>query len=134
MGIVKKNSILLVDYTNQVREKGKDRDEALIEACPARLRPILMTTFATVTGALPSALAFGAGGELLIPMATAIIGGLTLSTLLTLVVVPCFYSVVDEFNAHLKRFLRWSWRGISWIWGGGRPVEHEGASDAGHAH
>ena len=98
MGIVKKNSILLVDYTNQMRAEGKSRDAALIEACPARLRPILMTTFATIAGALPSALSFGAGGELLIPMSTAIIGGLALSTLLTLLVIPCFYSVVDEMK------------------------------------
>src|SRR5204862_8021046 len=97
------NQLLLVDITNQVKQKGKARCDALIEACPARLRPILMTTFATVAGALPSALAFGAGGELLIPMSTALIGGLTLSTLLTLVVVPCFYSVVDEIKDYFMR-------------------------------
>ena len=98
MGIVKKNSILLVDYTNQVRATGKGLYESLTEACPLRLRPILMTSVATVAGALPAALAFGAGGELMIPMSVAIIGGLTLSTLLTLLVVPCFYGIMDEMK------------------------------------
>ena len=105
MGIVKKNSILLVDYTNHVRAMGRERDEALIEACPTRLRPILMTTVATIAGALPVALSLGPGGELLVPMATAIIGGLTLSTALTLFVVPCFYSLVDELKTKLAKLL-----------------------------
>ena len=108
MGIVKKNSILLVDYTNQVRELGRSRDEALIEACPVRLRPILMTTIATIAGALPGALLIGPGGELRVPMSMAVIGGLTVSTVLTLIVVPCFYSVVEEFKSALARALHLS--------------------------
>lgn len=131
MGIVKKNSILLVDYTNQVRAAGKNRDEALIEACPARLRPILMTTVATIAGALPSMFAFGAGGELLVPMSTAIIGGLAVSTLLTLVVVPCFYSVVDEFKYFVLGLFGWREKVNAEI---ERHAEVMGGPDAGHAH
>jgi multidrug efflux pump subunit AcrB len=96
MGIVKKNSILLVEFTNHRRLLGETRDEALLHACPARLRPILMTTISTLVGALPAALAFGPGAELRQPMAVAVIGGLTLSTLLTLFVVPAIYSVLDS--------------------------------------
>ncbi len=107
MGIVKKNSILLVDYTNQVRDEDKSKSvtAALIEACPLRLRPILMTSVATVAGALPAALALGPGGELMIPMSISIIGGLTLSTLLTLIVVPCFYGIMDEMKMSLIALL-----------------------------
>ena len=93
MGIVKKNSILLVDFTNQRRAEGLDVTRALLEACPVRLRPILMTSIATVAGAIPEALNFGAGAETRIPMAISIIGGVSLSTFLTLYVVPCVYSL-----------------------------------------
>src|SRR5208282_1713918 len=86
MGIVKKNSILLVDFTNQRREAGDTVTQALLEACPVRLRPILMTSVATVAGAIPEALNFGPGAETRIPMAISLIGGVTLSTLLTLFV------------------------------------------------
>jgi hydrophobe/amphiphile efflux-1 (HAE1) family protein len=102
-GIVKKNSILLVDYTNQMREKGMKVHEALLEACPVRLRPILMTTVAMVAGAMPGALATGPGSELRAPMFLCIIGGLLVSTMLTLVVVPCFYSVVDQLVRKVMR-------------------------------
>jgi hydrophobe/amphiphile efflux-1 (HAE1) family protein len=91
-GIVKKNSILLVDFTNQRREEGMDVHSALIEACPTRLRPILMTSFSTIVAALPAALTFGPGAESRAPMAVAVIGGVLVSTVLTLLVVPCFYS------------------------------------------
>ncbi|MFL5782979.1 MAG: efflux RND transporter permease subunit [Bacteriovoracaceae bacterium] len=91
MGIVKKNSILLVDFTNQRRNEGLNVRDALMDACPKRLRPIMMTTFATIAGAVPLALAWGAGAESLRPMAIAIIGGSLVSTALTLVVVPAFY-------------------------------------------
>ncbi len=94
MGIVKKNSILLVDFTNQRRNEGLNIRDALMDACPKRLRPIMMTTFATVAGAIPLALAWGAGAESLKPMAIAIIGGSLVSTALTLVVVPAFYLVL----------------------------------------
>jgi HAE1 family hydrophobic/amphiphilic exporter-1 len=95
MGLVKKNSIMLVDFTNQRRHAGMEVHEALLDACPVRLRPILMTSSATVAGALPAALAFGPGAELRQPMAIAIIGGIIFSTLLTLVVVPCAYSLLS---------------------------------------
>ncbi len=98
MGIVKKNSILLVDFTNQVRAEGLDVREALLKACPVRLRPILMTSVATVAGALPEALSIGPGAETTIPMAIAIIGGVIASTFLTLFVVPVVYSLLTRFE------------------------------------
>jgi hydrophobe/amphiphile efflux-1 (HAE1) family protein len=100
MGIVKKNSILLVDFTNQVRSGGKvSVRKALLEACPIRLRPILMTSVATIAGAIPAAISFGPGAESRIPMAIAIIGGVSVSTLLTLYVVPCVYSVFARMKS-----------------------------------
>lgn len=102
LGIVKKNSILLVDYTIQMRDKGMGRDEALQHACPVRLRPILMTSFAMIAAAIPGALAQGAGAEIRRPMNIAVIGGLTVATILTLVVVPCFYSVIDQVLEWVK--------------------------------
>lgn len=98
MGIVKKNSILLVEFTNHVRKEGKSASEALIEACPIRLRPILMTSIATVVGAIPAALAIGPGAESRIPMALAVIGGVIVSTVLTLLVVPCVYLLFDRLS------------------------------------
>jgi HAE1 family hydrophobic/amphiphilic exporter-1 len=99
MGIVKKNSILLVDFTNQVRARGEQSvHNALLTACPIRLRPILMTSVATVAGAVPVALALGPGAESRNPMAIAVIGGVIFSTALTLYVVPCFYSVMSRFE------------------------------------
>ena len=102
MGIAKKNSILLVEFTNQVRERDpkKSVKDALIEACPVRLRPILMTSFATVAGAVPGALGLGAGSETTVPMAVSVIGGVTVSTILTLFVVPCVYSMLARFEKH----------------------------------
>lgn len=97
MGLVKKNSILLVDFTNQVRLKTKaDIPTALREACPVRLRPILMTSIATIAAAVPPALAIGPGAEARIPLAMAIIGGVSVSTVLTLFVVPCVYSLISK--------------------------------------
>jgi HAE1 family hydrophobic/amphiphilic exporter-1 len=99
MGIVKKNSILLVDFTNQVRTEGLDVKSALIKACPVRLRPIIMTSAATVAGALPEALSFGPGAEVAVPMAVSLIGGVIASTLLTLFIVPCVYSLLSRFES-----------------------------------
>ena len=93
MGIVKKNSILLVDFTNRKRKEGLEVTEALIEACPLRLRPILMTSIATIAGAIPEAFAVGSGSEVIRPMGIAVIGGVAVSTFLTLLVVPCAYSL-----------------------------------------
>jgi len=101
MGIVKKNSILLVDFTNVRRSQlGMGVREALLEACPIRLRPILMTSVATVAAAIPVALATGAGSETMKPMALVVIGGVTVSTLLTLFVVPCAYQILSRFELH----------------------------------
>jgi len=96
MGLVTKNAILLVDYTNTLRRKGLTRYEALIKAGPVRLRPILMTTGAMIFGMIPVALGVSEGGELRAPMAIAVIGGLLTSTLLTLVVVPVAYTIIDS--------------------------------------
>jgi hydrophobe/amphiphile efflux-1 (HAE1) family protein len=96
MGLVKKNSILLVDFTNQRRDEGLSVMDSLRDACPKRLRPILMTTFSTVAGAIPLALSLGPGSESLRPMAIAIIGGSLVSTILTLVVVPAIYYVLSQ--------------------------------------
>ncbi len=98
MGLVTKNAILLVEFANQLRERGLERDEALAEAGSVRLRPILMTSLATIMGSLPIALGIGAGAEMRQPMAVAVIGGLTTSTLLTLVVVPVVYSIFDSLK------------------------------------
>jgi HAE1 family hydrophobic/amphiphilic exporter-1 len=96
MGISKKNSILLVDFTNQIRARGVERHQAILEACPIRLRPILMTSTAMIAGALPPAMALGPGAELQKPMAISLVGGILVSTLLTLFVVPAAYSVLDD--------------------------------------
>jgi len=96
MGIAKKNSILLVDFTNQARASGMERHAALLHACPVRLRPILMTSVATIAGALPPALALGPGAELQRPMALALVGGMIVSTGFTLFVVPAAYSLIDD--------------------------------------
>lgn len=103
VGIVVKNGILLVDYTNKLRERGLNREEALLTAGPTRLRPILMTATTAVFGMLPLALGIGEGAEIQAPMATAVIGGLITSTALTLFVVPVVYSVLDDFALWLQR-------------------------------
>ncbi len=106
IGIVKKNSILLVDFTNQLRDEGLEADDALLKACPLRLRPILMTTFATLAAAIPGAFNLGAGSESRVPMSVVVIGGVIVSTFFTLFVVPCFYSVTARerrrFDLELK--------------------------------
>jgi HAE1 family hydrophobic/amphiphilic exporter-1 len=98
MGIVKKNSILLVDFTNQQRENGLSVNDSLLTACPIRLRPILMTSASTIAAAVPPALAIGPGAETRIPMAVTVIGGVLVSTLLTLYVVPCAYSLFSKIE------------------------------------
>jgi hydrophobe/amphiphile efflux-1 (HAE1) family protein len=103
MGIVKKNSIILVEYALHGREKGLDAVGAMLEAGPTRLRPILMTSIATMMAAVPSAIGLGAGSETRRPMAVAVLGGLLLSTVLSLVVVPAFYVVADRLKARLGR-------------------------------
>jgi len=96
VGLVGKNAILLVDYTNTLRERGKDRLDAILEAGPTRLRPIMMTTIAVILGMLPVALAIGRGSEFRETIGIIIIGGILLSTVLTLVVIPCSYTIFDD--------------------------------------
>jgi HAE1 family hydrophobic/amphiphilic exporter-1 len=103
VGIVVKNGILLVDYTNVLRSRGMPRDEAVLTAGPTRLRPILMTTSAAVLGMLPLAIGIGKGSETQAPMATAVIGGLLTSTMLTLFVVPTVYTIFDDLARWLRR-------------------------------
>lgn len=105
MGIVKKNSIILVDYATQMRNGGLDAREAMLRAGPTRLRPIMMTSIATMMAAVPSALALGPGGEVRAPMAMAVIGGLIVSTLLSLFVVPAFYVLMEVVPASVRRRL-----------------------------
>jgi multidrug efflux pump subunit AcrB len=106
LGIVTKNSILLVDYTIIHIKEGKTQRQALIEAGISRLRPILMTSFATIAGILPLAMGIGAGSEVRQPMGIAIIGGFTTSTLLTLVIVPVIFSYIDDLQNKILRIFR----------------------------
>ncbi|MGE0000791.1 MAG: efflux RND transporter permease subunit [Fimbriimonadaceae bacterium] len=103
VGLVGKNAILLVDYTNTLRARGVDRFEALCEAGRARIRPIMMTTIALVAGLLPVALAIGRGSEFRETIGITIIGGTVLSTLLTLLVIPCSYSIFDDLSQAFEK-------------------------------
>ncbi len=95
-GIVVNNSIVLIDFTNQLRGQGKDKFQAIQEACAVRLRPILMTTSTTVLGLIPMAVSLGEGSELRAPLAVTVIGGLMTSTLLTLALVPVLYTLMTR--------------------------------------
>lgn len=106
-GLVQKNAILLIDYTNTLRARGYSREQALKEACPTRLRPVLMTTMAMVAGMMPVALAVGRASESRAPLGTVVIGGLILSTLLTLLVIPCLYTIFDDTVAWIARAVGW---------------------------
>ena len=97
VGIVVSNGVLLVDFTNTLRRRGKDMAEAVIEAGRTRLRPILMTTIATVLGLLPMALGIGEGSETNLPLARAVIGGLVVSSFFTLFLIPSLYTVLERF-------------------------------------
>ena len=99
MGLVMKNGILLVDYTNQLRAEGLARDAAILRAGPVRMRPVLMTSAALVLGLLPMALSNATGAEFRAPMAVIVIGGLATSTALTLMVVPVFYALIARASA-----------------------------------
>jgi HAE1 family hydrophobic/amphiphilic exporter-1 len=103
IGLVAKNSILLVDLTNQYREKGMGVNEALLAACPRRLRPILMTSLTIIFAMLVPALGIGTAVELSGPLSVAVIGGMVSSTLLSLVVVPAVYSLAERFRQRRKR-------------------------------
>ena len=106
MGLVTKNAILLVDYALMARQQGKNRRQAVMEAGTTRLRPILMTSISTMAGMVPIALELGAGSETRSPMAIAVIGGFTTSTLLTLVVVPVFFTYLDQFQGAIAKLYR----------------------------
>ena len=99
VGLVTKNSILIVEFSNQLRARGKDVLEAVIEASTIRLRPILMTSFATIFGVLPIAIGFGAGSESRRPLGLAVVGGMFFSTFLTLVLVPVVYTLLARFTS-----------------------------------
>jgi multidrug efflux pump len=103
MGIVKKNSIILVDYANQFKAQGFSPRESMEKAGPIRLRPILMTAIATLMAAIPPALGIGSGSEIRTPMAIAVIGGLVLSTALSLIVVPAFYVIAERIGEKKKK-------------------------------
>jgi Cu/Ag efflux pump CusA len=117
MGIVTKNAIMLVDFAVEEIARGTGRIPALLEAGRKRARPIVMTTIAMAAGMLPSALAVGDGGEFRAPMAIAVIGGLIVSTVLSLVFVPSFFTVMDDLS-----------QGVAWI---GRKIftPNEGEED-----
>ncbi|MCW1920533.1 efflux RND transporter permease subunit [Rhodobacter sp. KR11] len=105
MGIVTKNAIMLVEFALDAMAKGVDKNAAMLDACHKRARPIIMTTIAMVAGMVPSALALGTGGEFRAPMAVAVIGGLILSTLLSLLFVPSLFSVIDRVKDHSRSIL-----------------------------
>lgn len=103
VGLVGKNAILLVDYANTLRGRGMNRHDALVESGATRLRPILMTTSAVILGSLPVALAIGRGSEFRETLGITIIGGILLSTALTLLVIPCSYTIFDDLYARMRR-------------------------------
>jgi len=107
-GIVTNNAIVLVDYINVLRRRGMKRNEAIVAAGPVRLRPVLMTALTTVLGMVPLALGIGEGAESQAPMATAVVFGLSSSTIFTLVFVPVMYTVIDDMNGWFRRKLRLS--------------------------
>jgi len=103
VGIVVNNAIVLVDYINNRRSKGEERDAAIMKAGPIRIRPIMMTALTTILGLVPMAMGIGEGAELTQSMGVVVIGGLSLSTVLTLVVVPVMYTIFDDITAFFKR-------------------------------
>ena len=102
-GIVVKNAIVLVDYINVLRGRGMERNEAILKAGPTRLRPILMTALTAILAMLPMAMGLGEGAEAQAPMATVVVGGLVFSTLITLLLVPVVYTILDDLGGKLKR-------------------------------
>ncbi len=105
VGIVLNNAIVLVDYINTLRKRGVERNEAILQAGPIRLRPILMTTLCTVGALMPMAVGGGSGNEIMKPMAIVIAFGLTFSTLITLVLVPVVYTIFDDLGDKISKRL-----------------------------
>ena len=108
IGIVINNGIVLIDYIEQMRKTGHEEDliELVAQGSSTRLRPVLMTTLTTIIGMLPTALAFGSGGETMQPLAVVIIGGLSVSTLVTLVLIPSIYLIFDSLENKFSGFMR----------------------------
>jgi multidrug efflux pump subunit AcrB len=102
-GIVVNNAIVLIDYVNLMRRRGMERFEAIVEAGPARLRAILMTTLTTLLAMVPMALGLGEGSEQQVPLAITIIFGLTTSSVFTLLFVPVMYTILDDISSWIKR-------------------------------
>jgi len=105
VGIVKKNAIMMIDFAIERRRVGMSAEAAMREACLLRFRPIMMTTFAAIFGALPIAIGAGAGAELRQPLGISVVGGLILSQLLTLYITPVVYIYLDKIDRMLKRRL-----------------------------
>ena len=103
VGIVVNNAILLLDYISVLRKQGMSRKKAILMACPIKLRPIIMTTLAIIMGMLPLALGHGFGSEIRAPMAIVTIGGLSVSALFTLILIPCVYTIVDSIAFFFNR-------------------------------
>jgi HAE1 family hydrophobic/amphiphilic exporter-1 len=103
VGLVTKNSILLVEFANQQRARGVSSRDAMLQAGAVRLRPILMTAFSTVAGILPIAIGFGTGAESRRPMGVAVVGGMLTSTFLTLLIIPVVYTLFSDFGSWLRR-------------------------------
>lgn len=112
-GVVVNNAIVLIDFIKMLRERGSTRSEAIIESCTTRLRPILMTTATTVLGMIPMALGIGEGSEIYRGMALTVIFGLSFSTLLTLIVIPILYTLVDDMNTNVLKYLKSSLKKFS---------------------
>ena len=133
VGIVVSNAIVMVDYLERLRRRGMERNAAIIEAGRVRLRPILMTAFATILAMLPLALGLGEGAESMAPLATVVIGGLLVSTFITLLLIPVVYSLFDDWLdrgsaqifCHNPRWKRLSWRDEDMSSGSGKESKRE---------
>lgn len=132
MGVVAKNAILLLDFAKWARDAGQDRRDALIEAGHVRLRPIIMTTVALIAGMTPVALGYGEGGDFRAPLGRAVIGGVLTSTVLTLLVIPTIYEILDDIRGFSMRHLR-AWLGTGAQPGGSGWAPHEARQDGGHS-
>ena len=101
-GVIVNNAIVMVDYINQLRAKGLSRRDAILLAVSTRLRPVLMTSLTTILGLIPMAIGIGTGSEMEAPLATVMVGGLLVGTILTLVVVPVVYTILEDLLLRLK--------------------------------
>jgi HAE1 family hydrophobic/amphiphilic exporter-1 len=105
MGIVVKNGIVMIDYINQLRLRGMDKTQAIIQGASIRLRPVLMTSLTAIVGMLPMAFSRGEGSEMSSPMALAVCFGLMVSTMLTLFVIPSIYYVVEDYTPRIRHWI-----------------------------